>query len=154
MDKLLHMLIEFQTSDLLMELIFPTGGLKYFIMAAGVQYVTMMLTNMLLIPSVDSWDIGRSPAYASTGVHLIPYFRRYISQSDSFHFTGKPTPTTAALTMVRELVKSGWTVSHVWTELILLLTVQVGHGVSTIVITLMTLLSVVQCHLKEVNVNW
>ena len=162
MDDPTVMMIEFQTSVLLMELICPTGGLKYFIMAVGVQYVTMMLTNMLLIPSVDSWDIGRFSAYASTCVHLIPYFRRYIScwiifvsysHSDSFHFTGKPTPTTAVLTMARELVKSGLTVSRVLTELILLLTAQVGHGVSTIVITLMTLLSVAQYHPKEVNVN-
>ena len=86
MDELLHMLIEFQTSVLLMELIFPTGGLRYFIMAAGVQYVTMMLTNMLLIPSVDSWDIGRFPAYASMGVHLIPYFCGYISCWITFCF--------------------------------------------------------------------
>ena len=73
MDDPTDMMIEFQTSVLLMELIFPTGGLKYFIMAVGVQYVTMMLTNMLLIPSVDSWDIGRFSAYTSTGVDLIPF---------------------------------------------------------------------------------
>ena len=62
-------------------------------------------------------------------------------------------PTTAALTMVRELVKSGWTVFHVLMEPTLLLTVQVGHGVSMSVNTLMTLLSVVQYQPKEVNIN-
>ena len=77
----------------------------------------------------------------------------FVSKSNSAHFTEKPTPSTAALTMVREMVRFGWTDSHVLMEPTLLLTAPVGHGVCMIVITLKTLLSVVQYQPMEVNVN-